>query len=721
MHIAASYVLICYQMAEEAFKKLEEQLSCSICLDNYTDPKLLRCFHVYCQRCLVPLGVRDSEQDKLCITCPICRGLTPVPDEGVAGLQSAFHLSHLLEIHNSVKTFQNPQAILAGEVTEASEVTEATTFNSLRHCSEHASEELKLYCETCRKLVCLQCGLKGGKHHDHNYSLVQKAFEEYREEIIVSLEPMEKQVTAVEKALAQLEKHCVEISGQEGAIEDRIHVTFRQLHAILTARETELVDQLHQTTQGKLKSLAAQRDQIETTLAQLSSCLHFMRESIKAGNESDVLMMKVNTAHKVRELTAPFTRGFLKPSTGADVVFLALADMAALCSSYGQVYATGSPDPSKCHASGKGLEEATVGVQSTATLQAISYCDSPCEEPIESLECELMSDITGTRTSCSIERRGENQYEISYKPTIKGKHQLYIKVKGQHIRGSPFNVTVRSPLENLGTPILTLGGVMGPSGVEINKRGEVVVTEKSGACVSVFSQCGDKILSLGSCGSGQGEFNHPRGVATDGDKILVADSSNDRIQKFTAEGQFLAAVGTKGSEYLQFSLPTDVAFNTSNNKVYVVDYKNHRLQVLNADLTFSSTFGGPGSAEGQFSYPWGVACDSTGKVYVADSDNHRIQVFTAQGKFLRMFGRHGQDKGGLSNPSCVAVDAGGVVYVSELGNHRISVFTSEGQFVTSFGSRGEGPGEFNCPLGLAVDNSGIVYVCDLCNNRIQVF
>ena len=41
-------------MAEEAIKKLEEQLNCSICLDTFTDPKLLQCFHVYCRKCLVP-------------------------------------------------------------------------------------------------------------------------------------------------------------------------------------------------------------------------------------------------------------------------------------------------------------------------------------------------------------------------------------------------------------------------------------------------------------------------------------------------------------------------------------------------------------------------------------------------------------------------------------------------------------------------------------------
>ncbi len=58
------------------------------------------------------------------------------------------------------------------------------------------------------------------------------------------------------------------------------------------------------------------------------------------------------------------------------------------------------------------------------------------------------------------------------------KRQLHIKVDDQHIRGSPFPVAVKSPIEKLGTPILTIGGVEGPWGIKFNQRGEVVVAEE---------------------------------------------------------------------------------------------------------------------------------------------------------------------------------------------------------------------------------------------------
>ena len=94
-----------------------------------------------------------------------------------------------------------------------------------------------------------------------------------------------------------------------------------------------------------------------------------------------------------------------------------------------------------------------------------------------------------------------------------------------------------------------------------------------------------------------GEFNHLHGLALDSEgNILVADFLNDRIQKFTAQGQFLAAVGAKGIRPLQFYYPSDIAFNTSNKRFYVVENGNHRIQILNFDLSISVfSFGKKGS------------------------------------------------------------------------------------------------------------------------------
>ena len=583
------------------------------------------------------------------------------------------------------------------------------------YCQQHQNRELELYCETCEELICFQCTIQ--QHHTHKYNLIGDVFEKHKQEIMSSLNPAEQQKTLARKALEKLDVCCREITDQQAALQAQIHKSSQQLHEIIVLREKELTNKLNYITQEKLSQLASQREQIETTLAKLGSCLDMVKEKLRTGRQGVVLRMKTTLVKQVEDLTTAFKPDTMELYTDANMRFLSSHVAAEACRAHGLV---ATYDPSQWYTISKVTDAATVGKTFTATF--IQRGKEAFENLIESLECEIVSELTGTRARGSVERRGQSQYEVSYQPTIKGRHQLHIKVMGEHIIGSPHRVAVnKSPDEKLGTPIRTVDLLHKPCGITLNHSGEVVVTSLHGKCVSVFSPSGDKLRSFGTEGSGQGQFIAlPYGVAVDGEgNILVADRDNHRIQKFTSEGQFHTAVGTKGSGPLQFNQVRDIAINISNNKVYVVDNRNHRIQVLNSDLTFSNTFGKCYENKGEFDYPNAIACDSTGNVYVADGENNRIQVFTFMGKFLRMFGSYGRGNGELNYPIGIALDVQDKVYVSD-NNHRISVFTSKGQFVTSFGSKGGRPGEFENPRGLAVDNNGVVYVCDLSNRRLQL-
>ena len=660
------------------------------------------------------LVVRDL-QGQLILTCPSCRQVTPVPANGVTGLQSAFHVTPLLEILEDHKKALDAVASKEGVKSDVTYPI-SSKKKTIANCFEHTDKERQLYCETCGDLICFECVTKWGKHQNHDYHALNKAFEMYKGEITPSLEPLEKKLVAVKKALVQLDKCCTDVANQQATIEANIHDTIGRLHEVLEVRKTELIGHVHQMIQRKLKSLAVQRDEMETIMAQLSSCLDFTKESLKMSNQEEVLMMKTNIVAQVKELITPFPPDKLEPNTKADLKFLASLDVTNECQNYGQVYSPESPDSSKCKATGKGLEVAMVGQDSAIVMEAINCKGEPCVKPIT--QCELSSEMAGVRLMCSVERM---EYKINYQPTIRGRHHLHIKVEDQNIRGSPFDIMVKLPHEKLGTPIRTIDRVDKPRGVVVNKKGEVMVTEWCRHIVSVFRPDGEKLWSFGSFGSGQGQFSYPWGIATDGvGNIFVAD--NHRIQKFTANGQFISAVGTQGKGSLQFNCPREIAFNPFNKKLYAADGYNHRVQILNSDLTFFSQFGKKGNGKGQFNDLIGIACDSAGKIYVAERHNNHIQVFTAEGQFLRAFGKHGQGRGELTNPSGLTIDTDDVVYVSEgSDNYHVSVFTSEGQYLTSFGRRGKDLGEFNWPCGLAVDSNGFVYVCDYFNNRIQVF
>ena len=80
--------------------------------------------------------------------------------------------------------------------------------------------------------------------------------------------------------------------------------------------------------------------------------------------------------------------------------------------------------------------------------------------------------------------------------------------------------------------------------------------------------------------------------------IVVADYNNHRLQVLTAEGAFIATVGSEGSQPLQFKYPRGVAVH-HNGQVFVAENGNHCVQVLNADLTYSHCFGSKGTQSGK--------------------------------------------------------------------------------------------------------------------------
>ena len=745
-------------VAKQAIKKLEDQLTCAICLDDFKDPKLLQCFHVYCKDCLQRLVVQD-QQGQLSLSCPTCRQSTVLPQAtGVSGLQSAFHVHHLLEIKDALEKVKEPQNVKCdkckppqpatsycrdcGEFICATcttvhkqwdafakhEVVAMEQFESkvkqldvlkkvTLYCPLHQGKELEIYCETCKELICHNCIVK--KHRDHHYDLVSDTFEKHKAEITTSVDKVEEKLGLTNEALEQLDVRSQDLDNQQAAVEENIQRERKLLIEAIEARTTELMGKADSYTKMKKKNLSAQRNELETVQTQLASCLSFVRDSLKRGSEGEVMKMKNGVMKQIKEMTDNFKPDMLPPCENTNVKFTSsLPIQVHQLQQFGEVYLQ-KVSPEKCYATGKGLETAELGERATAVLNVVDEKEKACPVAVESLTCELVSETTGEKKKCSVKKTGDSRYKISYQPASRGRHQLHIKVEGDHIKGSPFPVTVKLPVVKLGTPIKTISKVKGSWCVAVNQKGEVIVSEGRGHCVSIFSPAGEKLRSFGSKGSGHGQFNEPRGVAVDdGGNILVVDGNNNRIQKFTSDGKFITAVGKEGNKPLEFITPIGIAIHPLNKKVYITECGNHRIQIVNSDLTFSSSIGSYGGDNGQFKYPWDMAFDSAGNVYVADGANHRIQVFTAEGEYLRKFGKKGSGDGELNWPSSITIDSDNMVYVTEDTNHRVSVFTCEGKFLTSFGSGGSGPGQFSGPRGIAVDRNGVVYVSDYNNDRL---
>ncbi|HWA86751.1 MAG TPA: HYR domain-containing protein [Opitutus sp.] len=214
----------------------------------------------------------------------------------------------------------------------------------------------------------------------------------------------------------------------------------------------------------------------------------------------------------------------------------------------------------------------------------------------------------------------------------------------------------------------------------------------------------------------------PKGIAVDNVNhvVYVVSTGNNRVEKYTLTGALISTLGTTGSGDGQFSNPYCVAVDSSGN-VYVTDTGNARIEVFNSSGAFLRKWGGAGGGDGQFNFNQGIRVSASGRVYVADRNNYRVQYFDTNGNFLGKWGTPGSGAGQFNQPAGVGIDPSGNVYVGDIFNGRVQKFTADGTFVDQFGP-GTGTGALNQPHGTVFPQAGrSIYIASWASGVVQKY
>ena len=692
-------------------------------------------------------------KDGRSLTCPTCRHIVPLSERGVAGLQSDFHIDHLFEIqdafnkadddndtncgncedgkatgycndcgdflcdkcqaaHKIVKLSRNHKLISLDEL-KAQVTSLVPPKKAIPHCPKHSENALKIYCDTCSTLICMDCTIR--LHKDHNYDLVADVLTEHKEKLVSSLKPVKEKLDSVKRALKDFDTRAKAIHDQRAMIEANIHKEIDKQHRLLDQRRAELVGELEMLTQQKLKDLTAQRDQVEITQVKLTSCLEYAEGGLKTGTDGEILKMKFSVVKRVEQITTEFKSKTIQPETKADMELTTKGKepLQQACQNFLEVDDSGSFNLENSHTTGEGLKVATIREIKTMSFQVMTKKNKKFNGKLD-LKAELVHIVGKDRLKCEVIEQQHGQHKINYRPMKRGKHELHITVNGDAVRGSPFPIAVAPSPQSFLKPSQVVRGLNKPRGTVFNSKGQLVVVEGEGATVSVLTPEGEKIRTFG-------HLNDAYGVTVDkDDNIYVVERSNYRVNKFSSDGEFVAVVGSQGNGNLQFSNPHGICYNRRDNNLYVPDNMNHRIQVLSTELKFVRCFGTPGNGNGQLQNPVYASFDNANNFYVTDYCNHRVQVFTAEGQFLRTFSQKANGQK-LSSPYAIAIESSDTVHVSENGSHYVSVFTSQGAYITAFGGPGTKEGQFNGIYGLSIDRNDSVVVSDQDNGRLQIF
>ena len=245
------------------------------------------------------------------------------------------------------------------------------------------------------------------------------------------------------------------------------------------------------------------------------------------------------------------------------------------------------------------------------------------------------------------------------------------------------------------------GLIAWPHGMFVDREGNVWITDAKGFVpdeqvpeglghfVIKFSPEGEVLMRLGEpgvAGTGDGQFNMPSDVlvAPNGD-IFVADGhnagGNNRIVKFSADGEFLMSFGETGTGPGQFRDPHALAMDSAG-RLFVGDRANNRIQLFDQDGAFLEEWL-------QFGRPSGIFISEDDTIHVADSEStsesnpgfgRGIRIGSAVDGTIHSY--LPDDVSDLepgaepvtSGPEGIAVDAAGAVYGGEVRQRMVRKF-----------------------------------------------
>ncbi|XP_067418512.1 zinc finger protein RFP-like [Emydura macquarii macquarii] len=235
--------------AAKAAQSLQDEASCSICLDYFKDPVTLECGHNFCHTCITRCwGSSDTK-----VSCPECRSIF-----SQRNLRPNRQLANVVEIAKQLH-LQSAKDTGAG-----------------RACEKH-QEALKLFCREDQSPICVVCD-RSKEHRAHAVVPIEEAFQDYKEQIQSRLEILRKEMKDIAALKLNGEMTSQEMLQQTETERKKILLEFEILHEFLEEKELLLLAQLEMLDKEILKRQDEYTARLTQEISRLSTLISEIEE-----------------------------------------------------------------------------------------------------------------------------------------------------------------------------------------------------------------------------------------------------------------------------------------------------------------------------------------------------------------------------------------------------------------------------------------------------------
>ena len=323
-------------LAKKGVKDLEEEITCAICHEHYTDPKVLPCCHYYCKQCIHHLTLRTGLDKPF--SCPECRKDTTLPEANVDNLPTGFFVNRMKELHSKlqlaqgkveakcevcleskaeafcrqctkficadcVKSHQRLKRLFPGhKVSTLDELKKGEAEKviiqepSHKACEVH-KQPMSVYCYDCNTLICRDCTIKD--HRDHNYEFVLVAAPKTKKELTQQLGPLMESQESLYKAIKEIQATIAEVEDQGGSVANTIKISCKELHTIVDDHQESLLAEAATRVQQKVERLSLQEKSLSTAYAVAQSVVEYTKQSLEHSADDEVMRMRVEMQNRI--------------------------------------------------------------------------------------------------------------------------------------------------------------------------------------------------------------------------------------------------------------------------------------------------------------------------------------------------------------------------------------------------------------------------------------
>ena len=421
-------------------------LKCSICLELFSDPRVLPCLHTYCLKCLQGL-VSDQKSD---LSCPQCRARHEIPKGGVTNFLCDISILPELEAAK-VDTIKKEETKICGLCTSGEvavgycrdcgeylceccygpvhkkiklffthEISSANASSLSSHniiqpalCSCHPKYELEIFCKTCDRVVCCKCMLEP-THKGHSYDFFDNVQGELMERIKSETNDIENKEMIFKSGLAFVEKFEKQVCNQQGKLEAKINAVCDEYITKIQAMKEELLKQVESKFTEDSKTIWAAKNHLEIMLCQVKSCQAFSERYQKQGNEGQMLSLMNQLLCQLRELNSTDVDLSVIQSVAAPrIEFIKSSELNLL--SLGELLIT----ENIVFLEGGSLQKFTAKFNEKTKF--VYLVGKPMAQA-EKWESKYSSKKSLTSISCPVMVTGDDRLELEFTPAVPGKY-----------------------------------------------------------------------------------------------------------------------------------------------------------------------------------------------------------------------------------------------------------------------------------------------------------